>query len=88
MALNYNEMDLASGDSSITILQQYGIRGKKVKMIIFDRLVPLDPQLENQYQYYVPDAERCNGLVFSGDGWIFLKNIDARNNPALSKKRK
>jgi len=87
MALKYEEMDLPSGKKEVVILKQYGIRGRKAKMIICDHLVPLDPQLEKQYQFYVPGADTYDAFVFSKDGWIFLQEIDARNSPSHSGKR-
>lgn len=88
MALNYNEMGLPVGNKSAALLKQYGIKGRKAKMIIFDHLVPLEPQLENQYQFYVPEADTYDAFVFSKDAWIFLQDVDARNNPLPSRKRK
>ncbi len=88
MALNYNEMGLPVGNKSAALLKQSGIKGKKAKMIIFDHLVPLEPQLENQYQFYVPEADTYDAFVFSKDAWIFLHEVDARNSPLPSKKRK
>jgi len=88
MALNYNEMGLPAGNKSAALLKQSGIKGRKAKMIIFDHLVPLEPQLENQYQFYVPEADTYDAFVFSKDAWIFLQEVDARNSPITSKKRK
>jgi hypothetical protein len=88
MALNYNETDLPAGHKSADLLKQSGIKGRRAKMIIFDRLVPLDPQLENQFQYYVPEADTYDAFVFSKDGWLFLQEVDARNSPIPSVKRK
>jgi hypothetical protein len=88
MALNYNEMGLPAGNKSAALLRQSGIKGSRAKMIIFDHLIPLEPQLENQHQFYVPEADTYDAFVFSKDAWIFLQEVDARNSPNHSKKRK
>lgn len=51
----------------------------KAKMIIFDRLVPLDLSLEGQYQFYVPVTHIYDALIFQKGKWVFIKDIDARN---------
>ena len=87
MALNYSEMDLPAGKKWTAMLKQSGIKGKKAKMIIFDHLVPLDPQLENQYQFYVPEADTYDAFVFSQNRWVFLQEVNARNSPTHIQKR-
>jgi hypothetical protein len=87
MALNYNEMELPTAPESVQLLKHYGIEGKKAKMIICDHLVPLDPQMEKQYQYYVPAADTYDAFIFSKEGWVFLKEVNARNSPNPSKRR-
>lgn len=52
--------------------------GKKVKMIVFDHLIPKTPKLEGQYEFYVPDMS-YDGFVFEKNAWIFYRNVDARN---------
>jgi hypothetical protein len=86
MALNYSEMDLPSGKKWTDLLKRSGIKGKKAKMILFDHLIPLDPQLANQYQFYVPEADTYDAFVFSGKGWVFLQEVNARNRPSHVKK--
>lgn len=48
-------------------------------MIVFDNLVPLDPSLEGQKQFYVPEGNIVNGFHFSAGRWRFVEDIDARN---------
>jgi hypothetical protein len=56
------------------------VRKKKAFMIIFDRLVPLSPGLENQFQYYVPSSDFVDGFIFKEGKWRLIFDIDARNS--------
>jgi hypothetical protein len=60
----------------------------KTKMILFDRLSPIDPRtskysvdLEGQYQFYAPETNILDAFIFTNGKWIFTKDIDARNPP-------
>jgi hypothetical protein len=64
-------------------------------MIVFDNLVPMDtrlspdqPDLKNQYQFYVPETNILNGFVLKDGRWYFAKDIDARNPKEKRKKKK
>lgn len=46
-------------------------------MIICDRLIPLDPQLEGIYQQYVPSSEVFDGFIFDHGKWLYTTGIDA-----------
>jgi hypothetical protein len=48
-------------------------------MIVLDRIVPMDPQMEGRYEYYIPSSDVMDGYVFSGDCWKRVEGIDARN---------
>lgn len=50
---------------------------EKAKIIFFDRLVPRDPALEGQYEYYIPDFTH-DAFKFSGGNWKFIENLDLR----------
>ncbi len=52
-------------------------------MIVFDRLVPLEPLLEGQHAFYVPESNVYDALVWRNGHWELLRDIDARN-PAPS----
>ncbi|MCX6250776.1 MAG: hypothetical protein NTX61_08490 [Bacteroidetes bacterium] len=82
MTLKYDEQIIPTGVS----LRK--LAGKKRKIIVFDRLIPLDPQLKNQYQFYVPEADVYDGFVFINSGWVFISGIDARNKAKPSLKRR
>ncbi|MEI6577387.1 MAG: hypothetical protein WCO63_14515 [Bacteroidota bacterium] len=76
MTLNYSEQGIKEKTGT----------GKNVKtkeshkeMIVFDRLVPQDPQLEGIYAYYVPETNVNDGFLFEKGKWQFVKEVDARN---------
>ncbi|MFO7723895.1 MAG: hypothetical protein R6V49_11800 [Bacteroidales bacterium] len=48
-------------------------------MIIFDNLIPMEPLLEGQRQFYVPEGNIMNAFRFSGGKWRLVEDIDARN---------
>ena len=48
-------------------------------MIVYDRLVPLDPQLEGQFQYYVPAGELFDAFQVSGGTWHYIAGVETRN---------
>ncbi|MDD3755403.1 MAG: hypothetical protein PHD90_03020 [Bacteroidales bacterium] len=50
-------------------------------MIVFNTLSPLNKFLDEQYQYYFPNAEDLVGLELIDNRWVYRTNIDARNAP-------
>jgi hypothetical protein len=60
---------------------------KKKMMIVFDRLSPLDPKLEGQYQYYYPETNIFDAFIFKSGKWNYVKDVDARN-PKETKEEK
>ncbi|TRZ69930.1 MAG: hypothetical protein D4R97_09085 [Bacteroidetes bacterium] len=48
-------------------------------MIVFDHLMPMYPQLEGQYKFYVPASETAEGFVYMNYAWKYIKEFDARN---------
>lgn len=51
---------------------------EKKESIIFDHLIPTQPQLEGQFQYYCPDLG-CDGFGFKRGRWNFETDITATN---------
>lgn len=49
------------------------------EMIVFDNLIPKNPSLKGQYQFYVPEGNIVNALRFSDGKWRLEEDIDARN---------
>ena len=50
---------------------------EKKKQIIFNKLVPLEPDLEGLPEFYVPLLE-FSGLTWKRGKWLFLEDVDAR----------
>jgi len=59
--------------------RNFEYKTKMAKMIVCDRIVPLDPNLEGQYQFYVAAGDVFDGFEFKNGNWIFLQGIDSRN---------
>lgn len=57
----------------------YEVVDVKSEMIVFDRLVPIDPSMEGQRQFYVPETNIYDAFVFINGKWVFTEDIDARN---------
>ncbi len=51
----------------------------RASVIICDRLIPLDPQLEGLYQHYIPASDVYDCFLFNKGKWLFIKEVDARN---------
>jgi hypothetical protein len=70
----------ASVSMSLKYDKQFLIKGKKKRaMIIYDRLSPQDANLVGMYEYYYPETNIYDGLIFKNGRWLQLKDIDARN---------
>jgi len=54
--------------------------GRTMPMIVCDHLIPLDPKLENQYQFYVPSSEVADGFIFKDNSWKFIPEFEALNS--------
>jgi hypothetical protein len=59
--------------------KEYQSDNISVKMIVFDHLVPMDPQLEGQYKFYIPSSETAEGFKYDNNSWRYIKEFDARN---------
>lgn len=57
------------------------LKSVRTEMIVFDRLIPLDPSLTGNYQFYVPELNVVDAYVFQDGKWVFMEDIDARNKP-------
>jgi len=79
----------ATVSMSLRYDKQFLNNGKKKKnMIVFDRLAPLDNNLEGQYQFYYPETNIFDGMLFRGGKWNYEKDIDARNQKETKEERK
>ncbi len=74
---------------SLKYEKHYVNRGKDRKwMIVFDRVSPLSPMLEGQYQFYVPETDTYDAFIFENGIWQFYQDVDARNPKVKKKKEK
>ena len=65
---------------SLKYEKQYVSKGKNKKwMLVFDRVTPLSPMLEGQYQFYVPIVDTYDAFIFEKGIWQFHEDVDARN---------
>ncbi|OPZ99930.1 MAG: hypothetical protein BWY70_00846 [Bacteroidetes bacterium ADurb.Bin408] len=70
---------------SLKYEKHYVKQGKNKKwMIVFDRVSPLSPMLEGQYQFYVPETDTYDAFIFENNVWQFYQDVDARN-PKIGK---
>jgi hypothetical protein len=60
---------------------------KKIGMIVFDRLVPIDPRLKGRYEYYVPSGEAYDAYIFNHGFWQLAEDVFVKN-PADKRKAK
>lgn len=51
------------------------VKTKHAMIIVFDRLQPLRPELEGQFQFYVPEVNVIDGFVFENGKWKIIKDI-------------
>jgi len=90
MTLNYSEQAIKVKSGKKASKPQYKAVHKE--MIVFDRLIPQDPQLEGVFQFYVPETNVYDGFLFEKGKWQFVKDVDARNpereGKALPKSKK
>lgn len=77
MALRYDEQ---------SFIEKKRIRNRKIKektvkdnMIVFDRLVPLEPALKGNPRFTVPEGNIQDAFIFRNGWWKIERDIDARN---------
>ena len=80
MLLTYDDQYLLTNKKWDASKKQFESEREKAWMIVCDELIPLEPQFEGQFEYYVPSSETFNGFVFKDGKWNFFKNVDVRNH--------
>jgi len=60
---------------------------KRMGMIVFDRLVPIDPRLKGRFEYYVPSGETYDAYIFNHGFWQLAEDVLV-SNPSDKKKVK
>ena len=79
MALKYVPQTISTKQGWNAKKRAFDYSLSETPMIVYDRMVPLDPQLEGQYQFYVPAGELSDGFVFTRHSWNSIRGIDTRN---------
>ena len=51
----------------------------KDNMIVLDRLVPTSPQMKDFYEFYYPESNIIDALLWQKSKWKYYPDIDARN---------
>ena len=54
-------------------------------MIIMDRLEPINPEMEGVFEFYLPETNLVDALIFEGNKWKYYPDVDARNKPEEDK---
>jgi hypothetical protein len=55
------------------------VKEEQVNLIVFDRLQPLNPGMEGQFQFYYPETNVVDGFKWYNNKWLYIKEVDARN---------
>jgi hypothetical protein len=79
MSLKYEDQIIATQKKWNAKKRVFEFKTRTAKMIVCDRLVPLDPQLDGQYQFYVAAGDVFDGFEFRNGCWNYEKGIDSRN---------
>jgi len=79
MSLKYEEQPITSEKKWNPEKRGFNEKSRNALMIVFDRLVPLDPQLERLYQFYVAAGDIFDGFQFTHGSWNFIQGIEPKN---------
>jgi len=50
-------------------------------MIVMDRLEPINTEMKGIYEFYYPETNVVDALLFENNRWNYYPDIDARNKP-------
>ncbi len=81
MALKYEEQILSTGRKWNPRKRTFDITNTQKQTIVADRLIPLDPMQEGQYQYYFPAGDMIDGFYMDYGSWKYIQGIESRNKP-------
>ena len=79
MSLKYEEQNIATDKKWNSKKRAFEYKTRSEKMIVCDRLIPLDPHLEGQFQFYVAAGDVFDGFEFQNGNWNFIQGVDSRN---------
>jgi len=81
MVLRYEDQRLSSTGKWNPKSRLFDSETKKVMMVVCDHLIPIDPNLSGQFQFYIPSSDQSDGFKYDKGYWVFVSDIDARNKP-------
>lgn len=64
---------------TLNILKGKRIVKKQKWMIVFDRLVPMDPTMKGITKYYVASGDTYDGFIFKDGFWVLVEDVDVKN---------
>lgn len=79
MVLTYEKQSLVTGRKWNPSNREFETGRIREMMIVCDRIVPADPQMEGRYEYYIPSSDVMDGYLFSDGCWTIVREVDARN---------
>lgn len=79
MTLRYEKQSVVTDKQWNARKKEFIYEREQVMMIVCDRLIPANPDLEGQFEYYLPAGDIMDGFVFENGCWTFLKDVDVRN---------
>jgi hypothetical protein len=79
MSLKYEKQTISTNKKWNSKTRVFDYSPVETQLIVFDRMVPPDPLLAGQYQFYVAAGDIFDGFIFKQYQWRFMEGIDARN---------
>jgi hypothetical protein len=59
--------------------REFDISEDRENVIVADRLVPMDPLMKDQYQFYIPSGDTQDAFLMKNGRWKFKEGIEPRN---------
>jgi hypothetical protein len=79
MTLKYEKQAITTNKRWNSKKKIFEYTPEEARMIVCERMIPLDPQLEGQFQFYVPSGDLFDGFVFKNSAWTYIAGIESRN---------
>ncbi|MEI6059851.1 MAG: hypothetical protein WCR72_04035 [Bacteroidota bacterium] len=70
---------------SVLVKKRKKVKKEGTWLIVFDRLIPMDPTLKGIRKYYVPAGDTYDGFIFRNGFWVLAEDIDVVNKVKNSK---
>ena len=64
---------------SVLVKKRKKVKKEGTWLIVFDRLIPMDPTLKGIRKYYVPAGDTYDGFIFRNGFWVLAEDIDVVN---------